>query len=198
MKISTDIWVWIQACVVLSVFSFLWKDNPVFAIAQNFYVGAAAAHGAILAYQNLNSLAWVPLTAKGDTAKIIPIILGLLMMTRFSRKWAYVSRIALAVPIGIGSGIALKAIPAAQVLGQIRVTISNLTTMDSWIILLGSTVTISFFLFTAPQNTVMRFGYNAGLFFMCVTFGVTFAGAVLTYISVFFGPAESWLGLYGR
>ena len=202
MRISTNIWVWIQAIVVLSVFSFLWKDNPVFAIAQNFYVGAAAAHGAVMAFQNFKSLAWVPLTTKGNMAMLMPIALGLLMLTRFSKRHAYLSRIALAVPIGIGSGIALKAIPAAQVLSQIRVSIINLNNLDNVVILVGCMVTISFFLFTTPQNAVMRAGYNAGLFFMCVTFGVTFAGAILGYISMFYGPAgavfESLLGLYGR
>jgi len=202
MRISTDFWVWVRAIVVLSVFSFLWKDNPVFAIAQNFYVGAAAAHGAVMAFQNFKSVAWVPLTTKGHLVVLIPICLGILMLTRFWKKYAYLSRIALAVPIGIGSGVALKAIPAAQVLSQIRATISDVSSVNNLIILFGVLATISFFLFTAPQNAIMRGGYNVGLFFMCVTFGVTFAGAVLTYISVFFGPADavlqSWLGLYGR
>jgi hypothetical protein len=199
---SSDPWIWIQAFVVISIMSFLWKDNPVFAISQNFYVGAAAAHGAILALQNFRSLGWVPLVSQGKTVTLIPIALGLLMLSRFSKKHAYLSRIALAVPIGIGSGIALKAIPAAQVLGQVRATISNLGSIDGWIILVGTITTITFFLFTTRQTQLVRTGYNVGLFFMCVTFGVTFATGVMTYISVFYGPANAvfslWLGLYGR
>jgi hypothetical protein len=202
MKLTTDIWLWIQAFVCISVFSFLYKDNPVFAIAQNFYVGAAASHGAVLAFQNFKSLAWMPLTTQGKTVIIIPLLLGVMMLTRFSKKYAYISRISLAVPIGIGSGVALKAIPAAQVLSQIRATVTNLSTIDNIIILIGVMATISFFLFTAPQNPVTKGGYNLGLCFMCVTFGVTFASGILSYISIFYGPAnailESWLGLYGR
>ncbi|MDP2859375.1 MAG: hypothetical protein Q8P50_15565 [Bacillota bacterium] len=197
---SSDPWIWIQAFVVISIMSFLWKDNPVFAISQNFYVGAAAAHGAILALQNFRSLGWVPLVSQGKNVTLIPIALGLLMLSRFSKKHAYLSRIALAVPIGIGSGIALKAIPAAQVLGQVRATISNLGSIDGWIILVGTITTITFFLFTTRQTQLVRTGYNVGLFFMCVTFGVTFATGVMTYISVFYGPANAvfslWLGLY--
>jgi hypothetical protein len=197
---STNPWIWIQAFVVISIMSFLWKDNPLFAIAQSFYVGAAAAHGAILALQNFRSLGWVPLVSQGKTVALIPMALGLLMLSRFSKRHAYLSRIALAVPIGIGSGVALKAIPAAQVLGQVRATVSNLATIDNWIILVGMISVITFFLFTTRQTQVVRTGYNLGLFFMCVTFGVTFATGVMTYISVFYGPANAvfsaLLGLY--
>ncbi len=197
---SSDPWIWIQGIVVISIMSFLWRDNAFFAISQNFYVGAAAAHGAILALQNFRSLGWVPLVSQGKMVALVPMALGLLMLSRFSKKYAYLSRIALAVPIGIGSGVALKAIPAAQVLGQVRATIANLSTLDGWIILVGTISTIMFFLFTPRQTQLTRTGYNVGLFFMCITFGVTFATGVMTYISVFYGPANAvfsaLLGLY--
>lgn len=198
MSLSLDPWIWIQAIVVLCVFSFLYKDNPVFAAAQNFYVGCAAGHGLVLALSNIRNTAWIPWT-QGKVIMIIPAILSIMLLSRFVRRMAWVSRIATAVPIGVGAGVALRAIPAAQILKQISPTISNLSTFDGWVILIGAISTIVFFLFTVKQGPVVRAVGQVGLGFMCITFGVTFAGAILTYISIFYGPAASvfqeWLGL---
>jgi hypothetical protein len=189
---------WVQAIVVIAVFSFLYKDNPVFAAAQNFYVGCAAGHGLILAIANFKAKAMVPLS-QGQMLTIIPLVLSVMLLLRFVKGYGWISRIATAVPIGVGAGVALRAIPAAQILKQVLPTITNLNTIDGWIILVGSICTVIFFLFTVKQTPVVRTMSQVGLAFMCITFGVTFAGAILTYVSIFYGPAgqvfKDWLGI---
>ncbi len=198
MNLSSDPWIWIQAIVVLCVFSFLYKDNPIFSSAQSFYVGAAAAHGIIMSIQNLKSLVVTPL-GQGKTIVFIPIILGVMLLARFLRGYTWVSRIAMAVPVGVGAGVALRAIPGAQIWKQLAATAANVSSVDGWIMLAGVVSTIVFFLFTTRQNSTTHTIGQVGLGFMCNTFGDTFAGAILSYISIFYGPAGNvlgqWLGL---
>ncbi len=198
MNISSDPWIWIQAIVCLCVFSFLYKDNPIFSSAQSFYVGTAAGHGIIMAIGSLRSLVFTPLK-NGKMIVIIPIILGIMLLMRFFKGYTWVSRIAMAFPVGAGAGVALRAIPSAQILKQITSTVANLKTVDAWIVVIGVISTITFFLFTTKQSKFVHGLGQVGLGFMCITFGVTFAGAILTYISIFYGPAGSifgqWLGL---
>lgn len=198
MSLSSDPWIWVQAIVVLCVFSFLYKDNPIFSSAQNFYVGCAAGHGIILAIQSLRSLVVTPLS-QGKLNVILPIILGLMLLARFFKNYTWLSRIAMAVPVGVGAGVALRAIPGAQILRQVSATVANTGSVDAWIMILGVISTIVFFLFTTKQGGPVPVLGKVGLGFMCITFGVTFAGAILTYISIFYGPAGivfgNWLGL---
>ncbi len=198
MSLSSDPWIWLQAIVVLCVFSFLYKDNPIFSSAQSFYVGAAAGHGIIMSIQNLRSLVLTPLN-QGKMIVIIPVILALMLLARFFKGYTWVSRIAMAVPVGVGAGVALRAIPGAQIWKQIASSAANVSTIDGWIMLVGVVATIVFFLFTTAQNSTIHSIGQVGLGFMCITFGVTFAGAILTYISIFYGPAGNvfgqWLGL---
>jgi hypothetical protein len=198
VSLSSDPWIWLQAIVVLCVFSFLYKDNPIFSSAQSFYVGAAAGHGIIMSIQNLRSLVLTPLN-QGKMIVIIPVILALMLLARFFKGYTWVSRIAMAVPVGVGAGVALRAIPGAQIWKQIASSAANVSTIDGWIMLVGVVATIVFFLFTTAQNSTIHSIGQVGLGFMCITFGVTFAGAILTYISIFYGPAGNvfgqWLGL---
>jgi hypothetical protein len=200
VSLSTDPWIWIQALVVICVFSFLYRDNPVYASAQSFYVGCGAGHGIVLAWQRIQALIVVPFN-QGQWIVWIPIVLSLMLLCRFHRRLNWLSRIAMAVPIGVGSGVALRAIPSSQILRQITASAANVFTVDGWIMIVGVISTIVFFLFTIGRENLLlrRIGY-IGLGFMCVTFGVTFAGAILTYISIFFGPAanifQSLLGIW--
>lgn len=200
MELSTDPWIWIQALIVICVFSFLYRDNTVYGFAQSFYVGCGAGHGIVLAWQRLHPMIAVPLQ-RGEWMVAIPIALSLMLLCRFIKKLSWVSRLAMAIPVGVGSGVALRAIPATQILRQVSVTSQNVFSVDGWIMLIGVISTVVFFLFTVGRdNIIVRRVASIGLAFMCIAFGVTFAGHVMSYIAAFFGPAanvfDAWLGLW--
>jgi hypothetical protein len=199
MNVSTDIAVWIMAFIMLSLFSFLYKENPAFSIAENIYVGAGAGHMIAMGYRNIMGMAVHPLREQGQWSMIIPLLLGLMLYTRFTRRYAFLSRYGLALPIGMGAGLALRALPAAQVLSQVRATLVDLTNVDNLVLMVGVVCTLIFFLFTTAQNNFARQASKLGKYFMLVTFGLTFATAVFQHIGIYFGSLQlllgTWLGI---
>jgi len=198
VNISTDIGTWIMAFIMLSLFSFLWKENACSHIAESIYVGAGAGFTIAQAYNTIKDMAVYPLT-QGQFSLIIPILLGLILYSRFSNKFSHLSRYAMAVPIGLGAGIALRALPSAQVLSQIKATTLPLTSINNILIVAGVVTTMSFFLFTVSQNKVQKVSSEIGKYYMFITFGLTFATAVFQHVGIYLGALQlllgNWLGL---
>ncbi|MGI6163887.1 MAG: hypothetical protein ACOYEQ_08195 [Bacillota bacterium] len=199
MSISTDPAMWLMAFIVLSLISFVFKDNPAFRIAENIYVGAGAGHMIAAAYKNVTGLGLYPLLEQGKFSRLIPIILGLTLFARYSKKYAYVGRYAIALPLGMGTGIALRGIVSAQILSQVRATLLPLDNFNNLVIIVGVTATICFFLFTTTQNKMVKTYSAVGKYFILVSLGLTFATAVFTEVSLYLGSIslllDNWLGL---
>ncbi|MEE3260087.1 MAG: hypothetical protein VX293_12840, partial [Candidatus Latescibacterota bacterium] len=94
------------AGMTLALYSFLYKDNPLFKFAEHVFVGVAAAYvfgqywyptiyGEIIAE-------WSEV-GEGETVNwwlLAPTALGLLMLTRFSLRLAWLSRYSFAFFVG--------------------------------------------------------------------------------------------------
>ena len=50
LHVSTDFAVWIAAALTLFVFSFLYKDNPLYKFAEHLFVGVSAGYYIVLNY----------------------------------------------------------------------------------------------------------------------------------------------------
>ena len=88
-----DLGITVAAILNLGLWSFLIGDNPGFRLVQSLYVGAAVAHTFVLAYRNtLIPNLWEPLLA-GKYVLLIPMALGLLLFTRVSKKYSYLSKV---------------------------------------------------------------------------------------------------------
>jgi len=128
--ISTILGIWIAATLTIAIFSFLYKDNPFYRLAEHIYVGVSAAFGVIIFW---NQDIW-PLLVNGffdylhghnyveAYILIVPAVLGILMWTQFLPKIAWVSRIPLAFTFGIGSGLAITGSISGVILPQLKAT----------------------------------------------------------------------------
>lgn len=198
MNISSDPKAWIAALLILALYSFLYKENPVFRFAEHLYIGVGAGHAIAVAFSSIKNTAWVPLM-KGQAMMIIPLLLGILLYTRFFKQYAWISRLCLAIPVGLGIGLALRGLPAAQILSQIRATMLPLNHINNVLMVLGVIGTLSFFFFTTKPTPVTRTLSEIGRWTMMVTFGLTFATAVFGQMAIYMGALQrvlgDWLGL---
>jgi hypothetical protein len=204
MNISTDPWAWIAAFLVLAIYSFLYKENPVFRFAEHLYIGVGSGWAIAVAWNSLKATAWAPFVG-GQYRFAIPMILGLLLYTRFSKDYAWISRLSLAIPIGLGIGIALRGLPASQITSQIRATMIPLwtgtlsTSINNTLLVLGVMGTIAFFFFTTKQTPLVRGMSWIGKWTMMITFGLTFATGVFGQMAIYMGALQvllgRWLGM---
>src|SRR2546422_5075613 len=108
----TVLGVWIAAFLTLAVFSFLFKDNPVYKFAEHLVVGLSAGYWFIILWETtFKDLIWTPLKADigaiallppADEAAAgghglildgIPVVLGVMMWLRFFPRAAAYARI---------------------------------------------------------------------------------------------------------
>jgi len=182
---STDPGVWVASILTIFVYSYLYKENLFYQLTEHLYVGVAAGYTVVIAYSNLKSSVWQPLTAKGDYLVLVPTILGLMLFVPFisnSLKW--VKRIPIAVIIGIGTALTLRATVIAQFTAQLKASITTLTSIDSVFVLVGTLATLSYFFFTFKQNPVLKAGSEIGKWVIMVTFGAAFGNGIMGRISL--------------
>lgn len=182
---STDPGVWVAAILTVFVYSYLYKENLFYQLTEHLYVGVAAGYTVVIAYTNLQSSVWQPLTAKGDYLVLVPSLLGLMLFAPFiSSSLRWVKRLPIAVIIGIGTALTLRATVIAQFTAQIKATIITLTSIDSVIIVLGTLATLSYFFFTFKHNSVLRVSSEIGKWVIMVTFGAAFGNGIMGRISL--------------
>lgn len=189
--------IWLTGIVTAMIFSYLVGDNEFFKLAEHLFVGAGGGHFLVMAYGNVRDSAWLPLFRDGKLLALVPIILGVLLFARFVKGYTWLPRWGVAVMVGIGTGVLLRGLPAAQILAQLRATMLPLTTLDNVIIVVGTLGGIVYFLFTIKGNPVTNALSTLGRWTMMICFGVAFGQAVAQRTSQAAGAIQNMLRVFG-
>ena len=123
---SETIVVLAAAAMTLGLYSYLYRDNIFFRIAENAFVGAAAAYSSLISIET----AWrllEPYLAKGEYYWYLTILIGLMYTFFFSRKYFWLYRYPTAIVLGSGIGVFIARAMKTQLLRRITDTISNLS-----------------------------------------------------------------------
>jgi hypothetical protein len=207
MELSHNLWIWIAVFFTLSVYTFLWKDNPLYQLAESVTVGVSLGFGMVQWWnQAMIDKFWKPLTTTGVEGMllIIPAFLGLMMITRVIPKLAWLSKYALAFTIGAYSGMGLPRYIQANILQQLYATM--LPIGFSWVgvgtnlvIIVGVVSGLIYFFFSKEHKGVFGGIANVGVWFLMVGFGATFGYTVMARLSLFIGRVlfllRDWLGM---
>jgi hypothetical protein len=126
--------VWIQIALTLIIFSFLYRDNPLYKFAEHLFVGLGTGYYVIMQYHGtfLPNL-WRPFTAAvtgradvsgevlaWDFALVIPLLFGVLFFLKFHPRTAWLSRWPMAVVVGTYAGLAIIGSAQGDLVPQIR------------------------------------------------------------------------------
>jgi hypothetical protein len=207
MPIETLIGAWVATGLTLFIFSFLYKDNPLFKLAENLYVGVSVGYTIVKTYDTvIVHLIWKPIVEDGEWTLVIPVAIGLLMLTRYVPKAAWLSRYAFAFIVGVGSGLAIPRVISSYILKQIEDTVRPLmmlvpgegltftwnllnpaSSLNTIIILVGVSSVLFYFFFsvehTGPGKAVAR----TGILFLMIAFGAAFGYTVMARMSLLIG-----------
>ena len=199
--------IWLMALLTLALFSFMYRDNPIYRVAEHIFAGLTVGYQVGLIWHSiiLQQL-WTPILG-GDWWKIIPGILGLLMLTRLSSKLSWVSRTSLAFVMGTTAGIFLISELHGRVLPQMQDTMLSLsgtdgfaTTLLSVIIVAGVLSTLIYFYFSKEHTGVLGVTARVGIWFIMVAFGAHFGYTVMGRVSLLIGRVqflvEDWIGTF--
>lgn len=203
---SFDPWVWIGALLTLMIFSFLYRDNPVYRFAEHLFVGVANGYYIALYWHNsLRPNLFEPLS-QGNLIYLVPLLLGLMYFARFIPKISWMVRIPIGFMIGWSSGISIPATFQALVLRQIEGTVvtpgsfaNPIEGVWSAVILIGVIATLVYFYFSTEHKGVLKPVSRLGIIFIMIGFGAAFGYTVMARVSLLIGRIQfllgPWLGL---
>ncbi len=187
---------WLAGFLTLAIFSFLYKDNPVYKLAEHIYVGVSAGYWLIYVaffdvypmliqgFQNETGLEkWILL---------VPGALGLIMLSRWFPRTAWLSRWPIAFTVGIGAGLGITANIQGYVMPQMQATLLpvtgwNIVSLNNVILTVGVITTILYFYFSKPHKGALGWAARVGIVFIMVSFGASFGYTLMARISLLIG-----------
>ena len=201
----------VAAGFTLALYSFLYKDNPLFKFGEHVYVGVAAAYtfGQVWFPVLYGDLLAPLLDRDADAAAktnwwlLVPTLLGLLILTRFSTRLGWLSRIAFAFVVGLGAGFAIPRTISSYILAQIEPTLKPLSMswdgIDLLIILVCVVTVLIYFFFSVEHSGAVGKASKVGIWFLMISFGASFGYTIMGRLSLLIGRVtflfRDWLGI---
>lgn len=209
--ISTDIWVWLSALLMLCILSLLYGENPFFTFAEHTYTAIVVAH-AVVSGINVMSSRFTPLFTLEQPGLIIPFILGIMGIFVVWRKYAWVASFPIAIMLGVGTGLSIRGLVNTQILGNVRQLMTEFTMLlvgspaDKLGYIIRITFTFSgmiYLLFTVvlkpplskPLEYVRTFGKYVFITWIAVNIGTNIMGTSVYATNAVNRLIRDWLGL---
>jgi len=188
---SSDIFIWISAFLTIAVYSFLYKDNPLYKAAEHLFVGVSVGYSIVGVYFNavLPNLI-TPLFKQGDLSVLVPGLLGCLIFSRFIPKYDWLSRITISFVLGTSIGIGIPLGIQAGMLKQLEGTMLPMTSLDNILLVVGIFSVMVYFFFSTEHKGLVNTVSKIGIVFIMVGFGASFGYTVMARISLLIGRLD--------
>ncbi len=221
MNLSHDLGVWVAALLTLCIFSFLYKDNPLYKFAEHLFVGVSAGYYLVLNYwtvidANLLSplraafggrLVGGPLQVDQGVYRallVVPGVLGVLLFTRLFGRLSWMSRWSLAVIIGVYAGLKTTGFAQGDLVAQVQASLTPLwfpgdpwASFNAILFMAGLLTSLLFFFYSREHRGALGWSSKAGLWFLMVSFGAGYGYTVMSRVSLLIGRFqflfEDWL-----
>lgn len=202
---------WISALLTLCVYSYLYRDNPFYKLAEAVVVGVSAGYAVVVNFWDsivrtlmvelapgvtrLWAMPSLPDHRRSDLLFLIPLLLGCCLFFRFTDRWAKLARWPLAFVVGMTAGLKLVSIFEADFLSQIRATILPFVVFTQGQVAVGPSLrnsglvlcvvcTLCYFLFSFPHRGVIGRLSRLGVWVLMISFGASFGFTVMGRITL--------------
>ena len=211
-SLNRTIGLWVAAFFTLAIFSFLYRDNPFYKVAESVLVGVSAGYWVVVAFWDVlipNLLgkispaavqSWAIPGLSGPEAVpnytyLVPLMLGVMLLWRLAPMGAWISRWPLAFVIGAFAGLQLIGYLHGDFLAQIRNSILPLVAMNQGAVDVGQSIEntlivsgvlccIAYFFFSFEHKGIMGGAARVGIWFLMITFGASFGYTVMGRIAL--------------
>jgi hypothetical protein len=233
MSVSGDPWVWLSALLTLAILSYLYKDNPLYKAAEYLFVGVASGYYLSIQWDNvLIPNLFQPVAAgvgglfQGDPGsglwRIGALILGVLMFSRFSARFSWLSRWPLGFMVGAFAALAVLGASQGDLIEQVRSNLIPVVADGAWdtfraadgftetlvgflgllsnaVLILGVIACLYYFFFSTEHRGVSGGVARAGIYLLMISFGASYGFTVMGRISLALDRLKflyaDWLGL---
>jgi len=217
MSFSAILGAWIAAFLTLGIFSYLYRDNPFYKIAEHVFVGVSAAYVAAISfwtqiYPNLFGRLFPkdgPLAFTGlefdfnhefNILYLFPMILGVMMLISVFQQFNWMARWGIAYTVAIAAGLKAFGYLNSNVLNQVKASSVDIfsgslpffslggdSVFNNIVLVVGTLSALMYFYFSKEQTGNFGRFTRLGIYFLMVSFGASFGFAVMGRISLLVG-----------
>jgi len=190
MNIVDLVGVWVGAFVTLMVLSFLYKENLFFRITEYVFTGLASGYAFAASLRLFVNQALTPIFLGGNLTFIVPVILGALFYAQFTKKYSSLYRLPLSLSLGYGLGVTIWSVFAEFFVKQITATMvpiitgNALVTLDNVVLVVGTSLSLSYFLLHREQKGTWGGITKIGKYFILASLGAVFGSNVLGRMAI--------------
>jgi len=175
---------YVAVALTLMLWSYLYKETILYRFAEYTFIGMASGHLFVITMLQIRNSVLVPLVSKGEYLLAIPLILGVLLYTRYSPKTEWISRWPVAIMVGVGTGLVMRAMVHAQFVAQIISSITINDPINDTVIAVLTACALAFFLFTREQKGIFGGFTRLGRIAIMVGLGASFGVAATTRLTL--------------
>ena len=217
MSFSAILGAWIAAFLTLGIFSYLYRDNPFYKIAEHVFVGISAAYVAAISfwtqiYPNLFGRLFPkdgPLAFTGlefvfnhefYILYLFPMLLGIMMLLSVFQQFNWMARWGIAYTVAIAAGLKAFGYLNSNVLNQVKASSVDIfsgslpffslngdSVFNNIVLVVGTLSALMYFYFSKEQTGNFGRFTRLGIYFLTVSFGASFGFAVMGRISLLVG-----------
>jgi hypothetical protein len=184
---------WINAILTIAIISFAVPgENIFYRIAEYIMIGITAGYAVVQGMRVVLNLGISPMMS-GQAYMLFPILLGLLVYTRFSKQYGYLSRWPIALMVGSGIGVSIRAVPEVDIMNQIKASFLPLVgvnwdvAVSNIILLIALLSTLFYFFMTVEQKGPLRQISVVGRYSLMILFGAYWGSQLMTRSTMFIG-----------
>lgn len=205
---------WIAALLTLAVYSFLYKDNPIYKLVESIFIGISAAYFMIMGFWSTIMTNCIPKIFPAAIKKILPgvssevdytyvivLILGFMLLLRLTNRFQYWSKWALAYVVGYAAAMNLLGYLISDFSTQIRSsivpfiivengTINFLASFSAIILITGTLASLIYFFYSKEHKGSLGTISRYGIWILMITFGASFGYTVMGRIALLIGRTQ--------
>ena len=211
MHFSSDFGVWVAALLTLCIFSFLYRDNPLYKFAEHLFVGVSAGYYICLNYWTVvhqylvlplreafgGGLEGGPFRAQLQDYRgflVIPAVLGVLLFTRLFTRLSWMSRFSLAVIMGVFAGLKTTGFAQGDLVAQVQASLIPLwipgdlwASFNAILFIVGLVTSLLFFFYSREHKGALGVSSRIGIWFLMISFGAGYGYTVMSRVSLLIG-----------
>lgn len=211
MNLAGDFSIWIAALLTLGIFSFLYRDNPVYKFCEHLFVGVSAGYYVVLTmmssvYPNMVRPLFAEFSAGMNALLLIPLVLSIMLFSRFFPRGDWLSRWPIAFILGVYPALRITGFGQGDLVEQVHGSILPLwlpgdpgASIGNILLVAGLVCTLIFFFFSKEHKGAIGGAARVGIYFLMVSFGASYGYTVMARVSLLIGRVmfllDDWLGV---
>ncbi|MBI2844411.1 MAG: hypothetical protein HYX78_13520 [Armatimonadetes bacterium] len=204
---ETAVTLWAGAIATLAIYSLLYKENPVYRLAEHIFIGLATGQLVYLTWAEvLKPRWWDVMVEKGQWWWAFALPVGLMFYFIYSKRSAWISRLIFGALMGLLSGMAFQLFANTyipMVRGSFKPVIPapgvGIATAANNLIFAAVLITVmAYFFFSVDHKApAMRRTAALGRWFLMFAFGAMFGATVMARMALFIGRLDFMLRDWG-